>query len=163
MRKLDVIGKRFGKLVVIKQGPHFGKTIGWLCRCDCGNETNVRSISLYYKTKSCGCLEKENLKRLAEANKTHGLTEISEYRAWSHAKARCHCPTDKKYRIYGARGITMCPEWLNSFQAFLADMGSRPKGYCLDRIDNNIGYSPENCRWVTLAESSRHTRRVEGY
>lgn len=81
------------------------------------------------------------------------------YQTWINMKERCYNKDEKNYRNYGARGITVCDRWLNSFYTFLNDMGRRPVGMVIDRIDNDSHYEPSNCRWVTRAESSRNTRR----
>jgi len=124
----------------------------WLCRCGrCGIEfvaqlNNVKSGG----TKSCGCLRRER-------NTTHGQADTPEYRAWLACRNRCNNPNDKGYANYGGRGITVCERW-DSLETFLADMGPRPKGGSLDREDNELGYSPENCRWATNSEQSRNRR-----
>lgn len=94
-----------------------------------------------------------------EANRTHGLTDSPEYRAWHCMKQRCHNPTDAAYPLYGGRGIEVCDRWKNSFELFLADMGPRPTpDHTLERTDNELGYGPGNCRWATQMEQCRNTR-----
>ena len=158
MRKQDLTGNRYGRLLVIKQGPHKGQDIQWYCRCDCGKKTLVTAGRLRCgQTQSCGCLWRE---RWLSSSTTHGLSKTREYRAWCHAKSRCECPTDKKFRIYGARGIAMCPRWRNNFAAFMKDMGPAPAGYTLDRIKNDKGYEPGNCKWSSKADQGRNTSRI---
>ncbi len=96
---------------------------------------------------------------IGEYSKTHGLTETIEYSIWSNIKSRCYNPKSTYYKDYGGRGIKMCDGWLNSFELFLSDMGNRPsKDYSLDRIDNNKGYSKDNCKWSTWEEQCSNRR-----
>jgi len=88
----------------------------------------------------------------------HGMVSTPEYRTWVHLKGRCNNPTDSRYADYGGRGIKVCTRWNNSFAAFYADMGKRPKGKTLDRINNDKGYSPKNCRWATKIEQARNKK-----
>jgi len=90
---------------------------------------------------------------------THGRSYTREYDSWKHAKQRCFNPNDHAYHWYGARGITMCDEWKNSFEAFFRDMGPCPEGRSLDRRDNNLGYFAGNCRWATRTEQTNNRRR----
>lgn len=105
--------------------------------------------------KSCGCLRVEVT---GNYSRTHGMTGTPEHRSWKHAKERCFNPDDASYENYGGRGITMCQEWAESFEAFYAHIGPKPKGLTLDRIDNERGYEPGNVRWATYSQQSYNRR-----
>ena len=138
----------------------------WRCLCACGAEHVVPAARLRAgATKSCGCLHREqSAARAVARNRTHGYAVggngTKEYRAWTAAKARCFNPRGKDYKDYGGRGITMAPEWIDDFPAFLAHIGPAPdQRLSLDRIDNNRGYVPENVRWASWVQQ-RNNRRA---
>jgi hypothetical protein len=157
-----VPGQPFGRLEVVRLSARRTGCVAWYwVRCRCGVEKEVRIYNLLKgKTQSCGCLNRE---RSSAAHTTHGATRHgarpTEYGIWSAMLKRCHCPTNKKYNLYGGRGITVCDRWRHDFAAFLADMGPRPSGkHSIERADNSKGYDPGNCRWATQAEQMRNTR-----
>lgn len=157
-RFIDLIGQRFGRLAVLARAENSrtGHT-RWLCRCDCGEPTVIRTDTLRSSVStSCGCLRKE-------IYTTHGDAKrnkiAKEYSAWHHMKDRCLNPTDKAYAYYGGRGIRVCTRWLNSYENFLADMGRCPEGMnSIDRIENDGNYEPGNCKWTTTIQQARNMR-----
>jgi hypothetical protein len=152
--KLTLTGRRFGRLVVIKEAGRckYGQVL-WECRCDCGKTTIVLGNSLQRRlTKSCGCLHSElNRKRLT----THGMSRERQYKNWAGMIQRCRDQRHRYYKNYGGRGITVCDRWLN-FENFFEDMGPQPDGMTIEREDNNKGYEPGNCKWATRAIQNRN-------
>lgn len=161
---IDLTGRRFGRLLVAGDSGKRsnGRAILWRCKCDCeeGKEVLVIGPSLKRgKTQSCGCLQIEKARDRSNKHKTHGMTSTPEYKAWLAMKHRCYYPKDISYSRYGARGITVCDRWLYSFENFYVDMGSKPSPkYSIERKDNSLGYSPDNCIWATAKQQARNRR-----
>ncbi len=127
------------------------------CLCICGNKTIVRKPHFLSKhTKSCGCYKKELIGKL---NRTHGLRKTRTYRCWFNMKTRCNNKNTLNFKDYGGRGITVCDEWINSFEIFLENMGVCPSNnHSIDRIDVNGNYCKENCKWSTIIEQNNNKR-----
>jgi len=160
-RFIDRTGARYGRLVVkgldaTRPTAANGRRIYWICRCDCGAEKSVTGHQLQSgDTQSCGCARRElHSNRLA----THRLSASPTYRSWQAAKDRCINPRNVKFPAYGGAGVRMCSRWLTSFDNFLTDMGMRPAGHTLDRIQPEGHYEPGNCRWATPRQQTLNRR-----
>ena len=151
----DLKGRVFSRLTVIARDESKKTRPRWMCICVCGAIKSVAACELKAgKTKSCGCYDAD--RKRTETIK-HGFNRTPTYVSWCAMRARCTNSTLKSYRNYGGRGISVCERW-EAFEAFLADMGERPAGKSIDRIDVNGNYEPANCRWATASEQRRNQR-----
>lgn len=167
-------GKGHGRIQDLSNSPPFGrltvvKYVGivkgnrqsyssWECKCECGNTVVVPAYRLRDgSTRSCGCLQKDAVRKTGASKKTHGQSNTREYRIWQQLINRCYNQAVRNYNRYGGRGITVCDRWRESFENFIEDMGTRPSpSHSIDRKDNNLGYCKENCRWATKQEQARN-------
>lgn len=161
MKKLDLVGQKFGKLTILGEAPGRrspkGSALRFLsCRCDCGKEFDIRPSQLSRGQKSCGCDRKRAI--------THGHAKMGAnsktYRAWADMIRRCTSPKADAFPYYGGRGIKVCDRWRSDFAAFLADMGERPEGHSIERDDVHGDYEPGNCRWATHREQMRNKQNT---
>lgn len=148
---IDLTGKKFGRLTVLERLPNETNNAKWRCKCECGNFVEVLALNIRSgNTKSCGCL-----------SATHRMTHTSTYKEWENMKSRCYIKSSSRYERYGARGITVCDRWRDSFEAFYEDVSMLPhfgeKGYSLDRINTNGNYEPSNVRWADRITQANNT------
>lgn len=160
---IDLSGQRFNRLTVVRRAQNIGKSVAWLCLCDCGKNTTIEAGSLKRgNTKSCGCLNREphgrGRLRHGHSMRAGGKKTTKEYNTWQGMLARCTNPSSEYFNDYGGRGIYVCDKWL-TFENFLADMGPAPtEKHSIDRRDNGGPYTPDNCQWVTKTEQARNKR-----
>jgi len=158
----DLTGKKFGRLTVIKySGKRYPKSkFIWLCICDCGNKTEVRGEYLKSGiTKSCGCIRIERMRE--GPRRMHGESKTRLHRIWAGMNTRCYRKNGDSYKHYGARGIKVCPPWLNDFLNFKSWALSHgyQKNLTIDRINHNGNYEPKNCQFLTASENSKKAWR----
>ena len=151
---IDLTGKRFGRWLVLSRAPNRRGHAYWNCQCDCGTEKVVWGNSLRRgESLSCGCLKRDMAR---ERNISHGQTGCPTYNSWQNMKIRCYNKNRPKNVNYHDKEIIVCDRWLNSFPNFLADMGERPEGTSIERINNDGNYEPTNCKWATRKEQGRN-------
>lgn len=158
-RLINLQGKTFGRWLVIERAPDGPKgETRWWCQCQCGKKASVQGHHLRRNlSQSCGCLKNE---LIGAQKRTHGLASTPEFRIWKDMRRRCSNHQRADYPRYGGRGITVCERW-SSFENFMADMGPRPSStHSIDRKDNDLGYSPDNCYWATDEEQRRNKRET---
>lgn len=163
MKLVDLVGKKYGRLLVVKKADSIGGHARWLCKCECGNECIVHGSSLKSgNTRSCGCYKRENAKKLYSSvrqNDTH------LYAVWNGIKQRCRNKNNDSYHNYGGRGINICDEWANSYETFYewAIRSGYKRGLEIDRINCDGDYCESNCRFVTKNAQANNKRNVKLY
>jgi hypothetical protein len=152
------IGEKFGMLYVEAFSKTVSSSVIWLCKCDCGGYIEKSTKFLRgSKNLNCGCHPKA--KKSGDSAKTHGMSGTATYRTWYNMMNRCYKENNTDYHHYGGRGITVCDRWLESFENFYEDMGTKPKGMSLERLQLDLGYSSDNCTWANETTQNYHQRK----
>lgn len=157
-KRIDIVrGQKFNKLTILEEVAQRSGCRVFRCQCDCGN---IKDIMMAHVIRSlivsCGCHRRQ-------IHTKHGMQNSREYSTWENMIQRCTNPKAEKYYLYGGRGVTVCEKWLESFQAFYEDMGTRPNNTTLDRLDSDKGYYKENCKWSTPREQATNVRVFNHY
>ena len=165
-KKIDLSGRIYSRVLVLSSAGTC-HTVGgaskaiWNCRCECGRGFLARGSALTQgRTKSCGCWNLDCLKSRRFGVKKPRKVVSEVYQSWCSAKGRCNNPNNPKFPAYGGRGIKMCERWSKSFTAFKLDMGNRPEGHTLERLDVNGWYCKENCIWATVQVQNENRRNA---
>lgn len=157
MQKVSLLGRKFGKLLVFGEAPSEKGHSKWYCKCECGETTAIFSTNLLSGASlSCGCTINKPV--ASKSRESHDMRGSRTYGSWKAMKDRCLNPNDAAFINYGGRGITVDPAWKDSFLNFYRDMGERPEGCSLDRINVNGPYTKENCRWATDSVQAKNKR-----
>lgn len=168
-RNMDLTGMQFGMLKVLRQDiEHSKHERRWICECQCNSKNIVSrktSTLLSDSQSSCGCLNNKRMREEALSRKKHGLSNTRLFGVWHNMKGRCFNLSDKQFKWYGARGISVCDEWKDDFSKFYewSIENGYAQGMSIDRINVNGNYSPDNCRWVPLNQQARNKRNVPLY